>query len=52
MKDESKYLCANLEEYLKFITLLNKANDVLILLLSSKTIQDTVETIKVFRILH
>lgn len=41
-----------LQEYEDFINLISQAVQFLSQLLSSKTIQDTIETIKVFRLLH
>ena len=40
------------EELGKFLTKMDDAGELLVMMLSSKTIQDTVEVIRVFKFLH
>ena len=49
--DSTKYLIESMEEYEEFLDHVSRAVHFLTLLLSIKTIQDTIETIKVFRLL-
>lgn len=50
--NKADYIRQSYEDYLKFIEGVSEAVEVLTLMLSSKSTQDTVEAIKIFKILH
>ena len=50
--ENTEYIKGSYFEYGKFLTKMDDACNLLNLMLGSKTIQDTVEVIRVFRLLH
>ena len=52
MRENSKYVLDSMQEYEDFLGVVSQAVTFLSQLLSSKTIMDTIEAIKVFRLLH
>jgi len=52
MRENSKYVLDSMQEYEDFLGIVSQAVNFLSQLLSSKTIMDTIEAIKVFRLLH